>query len=108
MENQLNKQLFTIKELLCLYEKQAKDFQSFDQAVELLAQLLRNANEDKQTVTKIVQDRDELQHEFDGLCYKMQLILQERDKALQKIALLEDQGRLAKTLKLMEEERDGL
>lgn len=59
-EDHLHKQVSTLKDLLQQYDKAASDFQDFESCIEMLAHLLRNANEDKLTVTQLVQERDEL------------------------------------------------
>ena len=82
--------MLTLRDLLSKYEQECGAFTEFEQLVEVLARMLLDANEDKQTVLKLVQERDENQHEFNGLLYKLQQLSQERDRACQRVKLLED------------------
>ena len=99
VEADLDKQLLTIKDLLNKYDAAASQIESFDQALQMLAQMLLHAHEDAATVKTLVVERDELQHEFDGVIYKMQMLAKERNDLNQRIQLLQDSGKLQKQLR---------
>lgn len=52
--------------------------------------MLRNASENEKTITVLVQEKDELKEDVDGVFYKMQLIAQERDSLMQRLLLVSD------------------
>ena len=52
--------MLTLRDLISKYEQECASCTEFEQLVEVLARILLDANEDKQTVTKLVQERDEV------------------------------------------------
>ena len=77
------------------------------QVLELVQEWLKNAEEDRRSVNRLAQEKDELQEEVDGLMYKIQILVQERNEIQQQLSLSEN-ANLAKIVKNLEEERSEL
>lgn len=77
------------------------------QALDLIQEWFKNAEEDKRSVHRLAQEKDELQEEVDGLMYKIQILVQERNEIQNQLSLSEN-ANLAKMVKNLEEERSEL
>ena len=77
------------------------------QALELVQEWFKNAEEDKRSVQRLAQEKDEMQEEVDGLMYKIHILVQERDQMHSQLSLTEN-ANLAKIVKNLEEERSEL
>lgn len=56
---------------------------SAEQAYEQVEEWLKNAEEDKRSLAKLVSEKDEMQEENESLIYKVQMLVQERDRTQQ-------------------------
>lgn len=56
---------------------------SAEQAYEQVQEWLKNAEEDKRSLAKLVSEKDEMQEENESLIYKVQMLVQERDRTQQ-------------------------
>ena len=64
----------------------------------------KNAEEDRRSFQRLIQEKDELHEDNEGLVYKIKMLVQERDK-IQNLFSLSENGNLAKLVKNLEEER---
>jgi hypothetical protein len=56
---------------------------SAEQAYEQVREWLKNAEEDKRSLAKLISEKDEMQEENESLIYKVQMLVQERDRTQQ-------------------------
>lgn len=56
---------------------------SAEQAYEQVQEWLKNAEEDKRSLAKLVSEKDEMIEENESLIYKVQMLVQERDRTQQ-------------------------
>ena len=67
----------------------------------------KNAEEDRRSFQRLIQEKDELHEDNEGLVYKIKMLVQERDK-IQNLFSLSENANLAKLVKNLEEERSEL
>lgn len=80
LEQQLKHQTSKLEAIMRLLDPDAVLVDSAEQAYEQVQEWLKNAQEDKRSLAKLVSDKDEMQEENESLIYKVQMLVQERDR----------------------------
>ena len=59
---------------ICLHKFYECDAQDFDELLETLDSFLSNYTEDKNSLTVLISEKDEMREEIESLIYKMQIL----------------------------------
>ena len=107
LEQQVKYLTETLKAIMLIFDREAVVVDPAQQALELVHEWYKNAEEDRRSFQRLIQEKDELHEDNEGLVYKIKMLVQERDK-IQNLFSLSENANLAKLVKNLEEERSEL